>query len=168
MPNGIGANPRFRLHYQRNTELRDRGYDPFTYFAFIGLSLSVGPRRMMLGKNFPFRLDTEAFISVVPEQWLNNTRVRPFLKVHPSPLRFATTVGRASALVARGVFVQFPPDARELALDFLMLPSLNARQYGLISLRDIINHFALETVGNVRYSARGEPEELPDLVLHPR
>jgi hypothetical protein len=168
MPNATDDKTRFRICYHINTDLHDRGCDPYTYFAAIGLQLSIGSGRILVGKNLPFRLDTESFISAIPEGWINNPRLQHFLKTLSSPLSFGTTTGRGAARVARGMFVRFPHDRRELALDFLVMEGLNARQYGLISLRDVVNHFSMETVGPVRYRPTGEPAALPDFVLHAR
>jgi hypothetical protein len=168
MPNAAEDKTCFQVKYRINTDLLERGCDPCTYYATIGLRLSIGPRRILIGEHYPFRLDTEAFISAIPERWLNNPRLRHFLKTLSSPLSFVTTTGRGTARVARGLFVRFPHDLRELALEVLVMEGLNERQYGLISLRDVVNHFSMETVGPVRYGPTGEPVELPDFVLHPR
>src|SRR5262245_28660230 len=168
MPNGVDDLPHFELHYHINGQLQARCCNPYTYFATIDLRLAVDRGRILIGKTLPFRLDTESFISAIPEHWLNAPRLRRFLTTLTYPVAFTTTAGTGPARVARGVTVKFPHDRRDLLLDFLVMPSLNARQYGLVSLRDVINHFAMETVGSLRHRPGGEPVRLPDLVLHPR
>src|SRR5262249_49858189 len=126
MPNGVDGITRFQLSYHINTQLRARGCNPYTYFAAISLDLSVDRGRTSIGKNLAFRLDPDSFISAIPERWVTAPRLQRFLTTLTSPVTFTTTAGIGSAQVVRGVIVRFPHDRRDLLLDFLVMPSLNA------------------------------------------
>ena len=71
-----------------------------------------------------------------------------------------------TAPAARILFSDDP--CRNYALDFLVTPGLNGRNYGLLSLRDILRHFAIRTAGGHQFGPNGEPVALPILELIPR
>src|SRR5262249_16478795 len=85
------------------------------------------------------------------------------------PVRFRTLTGSGAGRFACDVPVQFSeaPLVRCL-FDFFVTESLNERNYGLISLRDIYNNFSMEAEGRFRRGADNEPISLPVLRLFPR
>jgi hypothetical protein len=171
MPPGSQDGLRFHIIHLLNTALRERGCrNVYTYHAVIGVDLAFGPKRVKVSEklSLPFRLDTETFVSVIPAEWLAHRKFTAVRRALTAPLKFATAAGQGTGQLARDALVRFPGDDRDLHLDFLVTPNLNGRRYGLLALRDVIDHFAVETVGSVTYRPTGEPEELPDLVLHHR
>jgi hypothetical protein len=106
-------------------------------------------------------------MSVIPERWL--PLLAGFVKPTSIPVNFGTAGGAGSGFLAPGAQIVFPDDpCREYAVDLLVTPGLNRRNYGLLSLRDIIRYFTIETAGNYQLSPRGTPLVLPTLELIPR
>src|SRR5262245_47305668 len=70
--------------------------------------------------------------------------------------------------MARATRVQFQhAPGRTYRFDFVVTPGLNDRDYGLISLRDVMRHFTPQAEGALRLRDSGELFQLPDLVLVP-
>jgi hypothetical protein len=122
-----------------------------------------------------FRLDTGAFASAIPEEWVREQRLGPFLGPLSSPITVGGVAGTTSGPLARGVRVEFCgfPE-RTYLFDFLVLASLNRRRgkqkepFGVIALRDIANNFlTLETREHFVFDEAGRPIAAPDLLLVP-
>jgi hypothetical protein len=116
-----------------------------------------------------FRLDTAAFVSVIPEAWVAQKSLGRFLGKLSGAMPFTTAAGTGSGNLAQSVRVQFPMDlAGVYEFDFLVSRNLNGRDYGLISLRDVVRNFDMASEGKWRLDADGRPAEIPDLILIPR
>jgi hypothetical protein len=170
MPVGREPGPFFEVFHRKNEELRSRGGRPWVYFAVTRLCFLTRGAHPRISTDFPFRLDTEAFVSLIPEKWVPVLkRLGEVLGKLSTPTRFVTVTGEGTGRLACNVAVQFP-EAPGLVcrFDFLVTQNLNQRGYGLISLRDVLNHFTLETEGPFRLGPDGEPLALPVLRLHTR
>jgi hypothetical protein len=77
--------------------------------------------------------------------------------------------GGPAGQTAPAARILFPDDpCRDYPLDFLVTPGLNRRNYGLLSWRDVLRHFAIRTAGGHQLGPNGEPVALPILELIPR
>lgn len=169
MPGGRGAGPFFRIYYRTNEGLRSRGGRPWVYFAATRLRFLTWGAHLRESIDFPFRLDTEAFVSLMPQKWATSlNQLGDVLGKLSTPTGFETLAGAGRGRLALDVPVQFA-DAPGIAyrFDFLVTESLNQRGYGLISLRDVLNHFTVETEGTCRLGPDGQPLALPILRLLP-
>jgi hypothetical protein len=108
-------------------------------------------------------------VSILPERWLNGPeRLKAFLASLSPEIGFQTAVGRGKGRLARDVLVRFSEaPTQSFRFDFLVSANLNDRNYGLISLRDVVRHFHILMEGAYRLGTNDEPIDLPDLVLIP-
>jgi hypothetical protein len=170
MSNGGQSNPRFHLVGSDNDDLRTRGAYPWVCFAVTMLQFVRSGRHPRISLPAEFRLDTCAFVSAIPERWLTGPRhLAPFLDgLSADPIRFRTAAGEGRGRLARAVSVRFQraPSAT-YRFDLVVTPGLDDRDYGLISLRDVMRHFTPQVEGTLRLGPAGELFELPDLVLVP-
>jgi hypothetical protein len=173
MPNGGRRYPSFRISWRSDEQLRAHGLLPWTYYAITAIRFATGTgTRQRLSAPIPVRLDTGTFVSAIPEAWLTarEFNVQRFLRPRNS-MSFGTAAGRGSGRMAVGVptlFQDAPGQQHLVTLDWLVTSGLNSRTYGLLSLRDVINHFVIVTEGEVRVRSSSEPESLPILLLIPR
>lgn len=123
---------------------RNQGsYDPYSYYAVIRLNLLIGDPPTPIG--YPFHLDTGGDISIIPVSWFatNLTQIGP-LSIETCA---NTTAGDKTA---RGrmakIAVQFPDIEKEIRLDFLVSSTFE-KEFGLLSLRDVLNNFNFRTTG---------------------
>ena len=170
MSNAGHFHPRFRIVAGRDRRLQELGLSPFVYHAAVNLQLLGRARTARVSMRLPFRLDTGAFASAIPARWLDGPEgLRPFLGdlSEEVPFRTAAGEGRGPARQVRFQFADAP--GRPYPFDFLVVAGLDIRTkpIGLIALRDILRHFAVETEGPQRFGDAGEPIELPRLLLHP-
>jgi hypothetical protein len=117
------------------------------------------------------RLDTGAFVSLLPEDWASRSSQARFLTRSSSRLSFQTAAGQgAGNLLSAAVDTEFTTDPRRQAyhFDWLVTPNLNGRGYALLALRDLIEHFFFRAEGGLELDGDGRPTVLPDLVLVPR
>lgn len=178
MSNGGHTSPRFRIVAKPNADLQECGCSPWVYHAVTGLQFLVARRRSTKSSHWlPFRLDTGAFVSILPECWLRGPeRLESFLpSISEDTIVFRTAAGEGNGNLARDVQVRFTSaPGQTYSFDFLVTKGLNRRKdregrnYGLLSLRDVIRHFDFETDGPFRLTESGGPLQLPDLVLMPR
>lgn len=163
-------NVRFRIRGTDNEDLRKLGCSPWVYYATTNLYFSSSGRNPKISLLLPFRLDTGAFVSTIPQNWLDEMRIEQFLEdLSTKKIPFRTAAGKANGRVARDVLVKFQDDpSRNYQFDFMVTSGLNKHNFGLLALRDVIRHFALETEGGFRTESSGEPIALPDLVLYLR
>jgi len=167
MPNG-GANPRFTIRAHFNQQLDHLGLRPWTYSADIGVRLV--PPGWLQGRPsplLPMRLDPR-FVSAIPEEWLN--LLVHLLVTSPQAVQFGTVAGVGTGQMASATtLLQSPTGQAHLCQwDWLVTLGLNGRGYGLISLRDVTNHFTLQTEGLLQFAPNGRPISLPTLELTPR
>jgi hypothetical protein len=172
MPNGGRRHPPFHILCRSDEQLQAHGLSPWTYYAVgaIRFVRGTGARRQ-LSLPLPVRLDTGTFVSAIPEAWLTSPvfNLRRFLR--PTyPVAFGTAGGRGSGRMAVGVPTVFGEERGHhhlVTLDWLVTSGLNTRNYGLLALRDVINHFVVATEGEFRLPSDGRPELLPVLRLIP-
>jgi hypothetical protein len=168
MSNG-GIGPAFTVSSSEIEDLRDRGGTPWTYFATIQICFRTRGVYPAVSRPFLFRLDTGAFVSLIPQAWVKELRrVGDTLGSLSRPVDFGTVAGRSTGRLALDVPVQFHETPHiGCRFDFCVTEALNERRYGLISLRDIVNNFLIETEGVLQFGADGEPLALPLLRLYP-
>jgi hypothetical protein len=170
--------PFFYVGYGENDDLRTRGCLPWVYYAATLLQFIDRGNPQLRSAPVTFRLDTAAFASAIPEDWLQTYRLEPFLGPLSPPVSVGGIggMGTARGQIARGAHVRFCTDpGRVYPFDFLVLRGLNQRgrrkqdAFGLIALRDIANHFAtIDVEGAFVLDPDGRPIARPDLVLIPR
>lgn len=164
------SHPRLRIIATSNHSLAKRHCSPWVFHALTTLQLASASAPARFCFTLPFRLDTETFVSAIPERWLSG---RHKLKtVLPAPgterITFQTAAGEGTGRMARGVRARFADaPAHAYEIDLLVTSGLNLRDYGLLSLRDVVRNFAVRTVGTLRVSAFGDPVHLPELELIP-
>jgi hypothetical protein len=169
MSSGDRRQPWFSIKAVRSQVLKERGAYPWTFTAATILRLVAGKGPDRLSAPLDFRLDTGAFVSLLPETWVHAKGLQRFLGKLSPPLTFTTAAGAGSGRLARAVQVQFPmAPAETYSFDFVVSPNLNNREYGLIALRDVIRHFDMVTRGPWTVNQDGTPLTTPDLVLIPR
>jgi hypothetical protein len=109
-------------------------------------------------------------VSLIPQKWV--TPLKQFgdvLGKLSTPAGFETLAGAGTGRLARDVPVCFQDAPGILCrFDFFVTDSLNRRNYGLLSLRDVVNYFSIETEGTCDLGTGGEPVTLPILRLDPR
>lgn len=169
MPDGEPHNPRFRVTHKHNKDLEECGCSPWVFHAGTTLQFFTSGRPSKVSTRLLFRLDTESFVSIIPERWLTGReRLTPFLGPLSSEIPFQTAAGKGRGRMAQNVLVRFSDSIdQSFRFDFLVSPNLNDRSYGLISLRDIVRHFSIRTEGPFRSGDDAVPITLPDLVLIP-
>ena len=163
-------NPRFQVVTSENRDLGTRGCYPWVCYAVTMLRFIGSGRRPRMSPPLAFRLDTGTFVSAIPESWLTGRRhVAPFLgRLSARPIRFRTAAGEGHGRMARGVPVQFvDAPGQTYRFDLVVTAGLGDRDYGLLSLRDVMRHFTPQFEGTLRLGNSGELFELPDLVLVP-
>jgi hypothetical protein len=83
-------------------------------------------------------------------------------------MTFRTAAGPGRGKLASNVAFRFSQDpGRTYKFDLLVSAGLNDRQFGLLALRDVLRHFALQTEGAMRHDLFDTPIELPTLDLFP-
>jgi hypothetical protein len=168
--------PFFYIGHGENDDLQAQGCLPWVYYAATLLQLVDRTNQQKRSVPLTFRLDTGAFTSAIPEEWVHTHHLRPLLGPLSTPVKVGGVSGTANGPIARGVHVRFCTDlGRVYPFDFLVLRSLNRGgkrkqdPFGLISLRDIANHFAtLNVEGEFVLDSDGYPIAKPELVLIPR
>jgi hypothetical protein len=172
MSNGGGSGPRFNARGRWNSTLSGLGCTAWTTSLATAIEFVTRRANPRVSPKLPFVLDTGAFVSAIPERWLGPTgpRLQRFTGQLSRPVEFSTVAGENRGRMVRAVPVRFPSDpaARVYRFDFLVTPGLDNRGYGLISWRDVVGQFDVETEGIVDIGSFGEPIQLPDLVLIPR
>jgi hypothetical protein len=167
--------PYFFIGHGENQDLLAAGCRQWSYYAASLLQVLDPADATKRSGPLTFRLDTGAFASAIPEEWVREKRLRPFLGPLSSPVTVGGVAGTTSGRLARGVRVEFCgfPE-RTYLFDFLVLASLNRRRgqtkdpFGVIALRDLANNFVtLEVRGEFVLKANGEPLAKPELVLVP-
>jgi hypothetical protein len=164
-----GPYPRVRIFYRVDGQLQAQGLWPYTYYAATTIQFVVGtgPGRQVTHVRFPMRLDSAAFVSSVPQRWLS--LLGAFLRPFPQTMGFGTAAGQGTGQMAPDTRILFPSDpCRDYDVDFLVTPGLNAQNYGLLSLRDLVRHFAIGIVGDHQLGPNGQPVALPEFELVPR
>jgi hypothetical protein len=163
--------PFFEINFTSHSGLQAQGADPWVCHATAKLRLVLGTgTRRRQSKPLPMRLDTGAFVSLLPEEWLVNFQLQSFLQPGSTRIPFQTAAGVGEGRLApdaSAVFVN-DPGAEVICFDCLVTPNLNGRGYGLLCLKDVINHFFILAEGRLEFGEDGQPLELPDLVLVPR
>jgi hypothetical protein len=170
MSNGGQPAPSFRIITKENGELRNFGCSPWEYQAVTSLLFLGSGRNLKPSWRLPFRLDTGAFVSAIPDSWLAKRGLRAYVNnLSAEPITFRTAAGQGQGHMASDLAVQFSDDPQRITyrFDFVVTPGLNEREVGLIALRDVLRHFHIQTNGGLRFGPFGEPVELPDLVLVP-
>jgi hypothetical protein len=117
------------------------------------------------------RLDTCAFVSVLPEDWVSHPARARYLKRTSTRLSFETVAGRGEGtLLAADVDTIFVSDPRQQSypFDWLVSSNLNGRGYALVALRDLVKDFVLRAEGAYELDVDGQPSALPDIELVPR
>jgi hypothetical protein len=149
MSNGGQPISRFRIESRENKDLGKFGSWPWEFFALANLAIQAPSGPGKLSGRLPFRLDTCAFASVIPERWLTEMRLRRFLpSLSTSTIKFDTAAGQGEGQLARDVPIVFSDNPNSAYLiDFVVTKGLNNQKTGLIALRDIIRYFDLHTVG---------------------
>jgi hypothetical protein len=161
--------PWFAIKPRKSPVLEEQGAYPWTFEVATILRFVVGKDSGRLSAPLSFVLDTGAFASLIPEVWLRDWGLQPFLGKLSTPLSFTTAAGTGSGRLARAVHVQFPMAPADIySFDFVVSPNLNNREYGLIALRDVIRQFDIVTRGEWMVAEDGRPLVTPDLVLIPR
>jgi hypothetical protein len=142
------------------------GLDPYVYYAKVNVHFQVLDS-VLSSQLFPLRVDTGSHISMLPQRWFagKETLIGP-LSRH---IDFTTTAGAATASgrMARKVPIYFEGENRIYMFDFLI--TNNLIDFGLLSLRDIHNHFQVRqthrpVISPTRTSA---PLKVGNLVLTP-
>jgi hypothetical protein len=159
--------PRILVHLSSSPLLREHAADrPWTLYAATTIRLAATGHHRKQSASLPVRLDTGAFVSALPEEWLRF--LHSALILDPDPVPFGTAAARGSGRLARGVRTVFPEAPDEAyAFDWLVTPGLNGRGYGLLALRDILTYFTIRTAGTLQRSPAGIPSTLPVLELIP-
>src|SRR5262249_47776992 len=161
--------PRLKLYWKKNPDIEAKGGNPWVYFAVALLRFLASNRGSKTTVALPFRWDTATFLSAIPSKWVKQHHLANFLGEFSELIPFQTTAGGGHGPLARGARVQFADvPGQDYWLDFLIMDGLNDRDYGLLSLRDVIDHFHFRTDGPFRLGVTGEPLELPDVELLPR
>lgn len=173
------AEPRRPLIYIAhgpNEDLRQAGCHRWSYYAATFIRFVDRDDPAKRSRPLTFRLDTGAFASALPEEWVREFDLARSL----GPLSAAITVGgvagTTSGPLARGARVELAGVHEQTYLfDFLVLASLNRRPgqekepFGVIALRDIANNFlTIKTQGEFTFNEEGRPVGAPDLLLVPR
>jgi hypothetical protein len=140
-----------------------------TYYAAttIHFVAGAGQRRRVSPNTYPMRLDTAAFVSAIPQRWV--PLLAGFLHLSSQTLSFGTAGGPGAGRIAPGAAILFPDDpCRDSGLDFLVTPGLDQRNYGLLSLREVVRYFTIESRGSHQIDPDGKPIVLPTIELIPR
>lgn len=167
MSNGTTRYPTLSIAARQNRQLQARGRSGWVYDAETLLQFLAGTgRRTRSSRRFPVRLDTGAFLSILPEEWMKH--LGGYLTLSAARMSFETVTGAGIGRLAcdvRTVFVEDP--GQHYLIDWVVTSGLNGRGYGLLALRDVVNHFAVQTEGELVLGPTGEPHSLPVLELVP-
>jgi hypothetical protein len=157
--------PRFEIRANKSELLRRCGPQAWTLHAVTAIRLLTGEgQQQQATPRLPMRLDTGTFVSMLPEEWMHV--LDPFLNLGEEPASFQTAAGSGTGRLACQVPTDFEYDPDRVSrIDWLVTAGLNGRGYGLLSLRDIIRLFIIETEGEFRLNDEGFPTELPRLLL---
>jgi hypothetical protein len=169
MTKGGRRRPWFTIRATKSQALERQGCYPWVFEALTLLRFVGRTDDRDLSEPLSFRLDTAAFVSLIPEAWVTRKGLRRFLGKLSGAVPFATAAGTGNGKMSRSVRVQFPMDpAGVYQFDFLVSANLNDRNYGLISLGDVVRNFEVVTEGRWRLDEDGRPVEVPILTLVPR
>src|SRR6266542_4745097 len=167
MSNGPRRNPRLLIKAGVNRQLQAQGRGGWAYRAETRLQFVAGNGPgTRTSRPYPVRLDTGAFLSLLPEEWMKD--LGGYLTLSTARVSFGTVAGAGTGRLAydvRTVFVDDP--SQNYLVDWVVSRGLNGRGYGLLALRDIVNHFAVQTEGDLVLGPTGEPLTLPVLELVP-
>src|SRR5205814_177532 len=100
--------PWFRIRATKSPALEQRGCYPWTFDALTLLRVLDRSDDRRLSEPLAFRLDTAAFVSVIPEAWLAKKGLRHSLGKLSGVVPFTTAAGTGKGKMARSVRVQFP------------------------------------------------------------
>jgi hypothetical protein len=172
MSNGGQFCPRLRIDWKEDAQLLERDAYAWTFFASLNLEVvSVVRGKVKSSGPLPFRVDTGASATVIPQKWVTQgplTFLRPLLSA--DPISLTTVAGEGAAYIAKHVDMRFPDDPNQnlYSMDIMICAGLNERGYGLLSLRDILKHFTVEMVGTAPdFDLYGTPLDVPDFLLVP-
>jgi hypothetical protein len=120
-------------------------------------------------RSYHFQLDTKSDVTTIPEEWVKENRRRFGPLSRLVTLSAQTPVGRATVngRLARGVRFRFVGEDTASRIDVLVSSHLSTN-YGLLSLRDLHNHYWVWTEGDVQLEADGSPLQLGYLYLKRR
>jgi hypothetical protein len=147
------------------------GRKPWVCYAETVIRFALGEgKRRQLSRSMPVRLDSGAFMSFLPQEWLDNRELAPFLPATSALLPFQTIAGQGQGTLAGDVRTLFANDPRRqtYSFDWLVTPGLNGRGHALLALRDIVEHFFIRAEGSIELGDDGMPLVLPRLELVPR
>jgi hypothetical protein len=167
MSNGRRPVIRLRIEPRENEDLRRLGCSPLEYFAQTDIIIFSPELTSEHSGRLPFRLDTGAFASLIPERWLKEMHLGHFLEpLSEETIRFRTAAGRGEGRLAANVPVAFADSPGDLyRFDFIVTKGLNDRRFGLIALRDVIKHFTLHSIGAFSLGPSEQRADLPDLMM---
>jgi hypothetical protein len=172
MSNGFHPYPYFWLEARPVPELKKAGRRDWVVFAETTVCLGVGRgSSRWTSERLKVRLDSAAFVSLLPEDWASRPTQARFLKRTSTQLPFQTAAGRGEGtLLSADVDTVFVTDPRQQghSFDWLVTPNLNGRGFGLVALRDLVGRFFLRAEGTIELDANDWPTVLPDLELVPR
>src|SRR5947209_4490049 len=101
MSNGGRQFPYFSLAHKRISQLQVLGRPAWFCFAQTVIRFSRGEgRRQQLSRPVSVRLDTGAFMSSLPQEWLAERDLAPFLPMTSRSLSFQTVSGQGQGTLA--------------------------------------------------------------------
>jgi hypothetical protein len=172
MPNGRHPYPYFRFTRYAAPQLEQHGRRGFTLFAETTIRLARGHgSKRRSSDRLLLRLDTAAFVSLLPEEWMNLPSQARLSPISSERVSFQTAAGQGEGtLLSADTDTIFTTDPQQQTyrFDWLVTRNLNGRGYGLVAPRDLIPHFFIRSEGLYEPGPLGEPVELPDLELVPR
>src|SRR5437879_4001160 len=99
MSNGSLRCPRMIIYVSSSPLLREHAADrPWTLYAATTIRLAAGGSPRKQSPSLPVRLDTGAFVSVLPEEWLR--LLHSFLTLDADPVSFGTAAASGSGRLA--------------------------------------------------------------------
>ena len=150
MSNGGQPNPRLRIDQDFHKDLERLGCYPWSFHAGIMLQFIGTRSRDIPSPRLPFRLDTGAFVSVIPKKWIQrHSPLSHYLgNLSKESVSFQTATGPGEGQMVSNVSVCFADAPQhQFFCDFLVASSPYKRDYGLLSLRDVLQHFSIQTEG---------------------
>src|SRR5262245_16825801 len=93
MPPAARRPPWFAIRASRSTLLEEQGCSPWVFEAVTLLCLLKGKKRIQHSVPLPFRLDTGAFVSLIPEAWVSRKALARFLGNLSGEVSFSTAAG---------------------------------------------------------------------------
>src|SRR4051794_11622324 len=108
MSNGARPYPSLKVLAESNESLRSQGGNPWVYSAAGRIQLVTGEgARRQLSTLLPMRLDTGAFVSLIPEEWLGGQQLRRFFRLSSASTPFRTAAGQGQGNLAVGLQAVF-------------------------------------------------------------